>query len=206
MVSSTIVLAIYLAAFACLHSFLASLKVKRIVYGMVGPKVNSWYLPGYTIISGIVILPLVYYLFLNPGQILYIVPFPWRWMMVGGQAVMGLLTYRAFHDALPYKFEVTAEISEPGTSDAGPLQIKGIYRWIRDPFFFIGVLFIWLTPFMTTNLLVLYLMTTFYFYLGSRHWEMRLISQFGDAYRDYQKQVPRIIPWKGAIYPQYKGK
>lgn len=47
---------------------------------------------------------------------------------------------------------------------------------------------------MTVNLLVIYLLTTVYLYLGSLHWESRLVSQFGDEYREYQKRVNRLIP------------
>jgi len=47
---------------------------------------------------------------------------------------------------------------------------------------------------MTVNLLVIYLLTTVYLYLGSLHWERRLVAQFGDEYREYQKHVHRIIP------------
>jgi hypothetical protein len=30
------------------------------------------------------ILPLVYLLYKNTGPVLYIIPSPWRWLMVGG--------------------------------------------------------------------------------------------------------------------------
>ena len=57
-----------------------------------------------------------------------------------------------------------------------------------------------LTPFMTVNLLIVYLLTTVYLFLGSLHWETRLVAQFGDEYREYQKKVHRIIPeLKGSV-------
>ena len=54
-----------------------------------------------------------------------------------------------------------------------------------------------LIPFMTVNLLVIYLLTTIYLFLGSLHWETKLVAQFGDEYREYQKKVHRIIPHLG---------
>ncbi|TFH04517.1 MAG: isoprenylcysteine carboxylmethyltransferase family protein, partial [Methanosarcina sp.] len=81
--------------------------------------------------------------------------------------------------------------------EAGPLNIRGIYRWVRDPFLLTGLIIIWLTPFMTVNLLVIYILSTIYLYLGSLHWETRLVAQFGDEYREYQKRVHRIIPHSG---------
>ncbi|MDD4497107.1 MAG: isoprenylcysteine carboxylmethyltransferase family protein, partial [Methanosarcinaceae archaeon] len=68
---------------------------------------------------------------------------------------------------------------------------------VRDPFLLSGLIIIWLTPFMTVNLLVIYILTTIYLYLGSLHWEKRLTSQFGDEYREYRKRVHRIIPHFG---------
>ena len=41
---------------------------------------------------------------------------------------------------------------------------------------------------MTTQLLVLYAITSFYLFLGSLHWESRLRFQFGKEYEDYQKE------------------
>ncbi len=43
----------------------------------------------------------------------------------------------------------------------------------------------------------IYILTTIYLFLGSLHWESRLVSQFGDEYREYQKRVHRIIPHSG---------
>jgi protein-S-isoprenylcysteine O-methyltransferase Ste14 len=68
-----------------------------------------------------------------------------------------------------------------------------------------GILFIWLTPAMTMNLLTLYVLTTLYFVVGSVHEEHRLLDEFGAAYRDYQRQVPRLIPRPGRCYAPPSG-
>jgi protein-S-isoprenylcysteine O-methyltransferase Ste14 len=47
---------------------------------------------------------------------------------------------------------------------------------------------------MTTNLLTTYLLFTLYFYFGSVFEERRLLAEFGEAYQDYQRRVPRFIP------------
>jgi methanethiol S-methyltransferase len=47
---------------------------------------------------------------------------------------------------------------------------------------------------MTENLLLVYIIITVYLFLGSLHWESRLLAQFGEAYVLYQTKVPRIIP------------
>ena len=193
MVLSTIISVFSLAAFAVIHSLTASLPFKRLILRIAGPSAETLYLPVYSLITVLTILPLVYLLYKNPGRILYKIRSPWRWLMVGGQLIAAIIAPRAFQDA-PHRFKIRSQLSAPRTPEAGSLNIRGIYRWVRDPFLLSGLVMIWLTPIMTGNLLVIYLLTTIYLFLGSLHWETRLVAQFGDEYREYQKRVNRIIP------------
>lgn len=193
MASYTIILVFCLVTFAAIHSLMASLPFKRLIVRVLGSRADILYMPVFSLIAVLTILPLAYLLYKNPGPFLYIVPSPWRWLMVGGQVIAAIVAPRALLDA-PHRFKIRSQLSAPKTLEAGPLDIRGIYRWVRDPFLLSGLIIIWLTPFMTVNLLVIYLLATIYLYLGSLHWEKRLVSQFGDEYRQYQKRVHRIIP------------
>ncbi|KGK99754.1 protein-S-isoprenylcysteine methyltransferase [Methanococcoides methylutens] len=199
MVSSTIILVFCLVTFAVIHSFLASLPFKRFIMQILGSRVETLFRPVYSLIALITILPLIYLLYKNPGPIFYIVPSPWRWFMVGGQLIGAIIGARGLMDA-PHRFKISGQLSAPNTPEAGSLDIRGIYRWIRDPFLLSGLIIIWLTPFMTFNLLIIYILSTIYIYLGSLHVEKRLLSRFGDEYREYQKKVHRIIPHFGGDY------
>jgi protein-S-isoprenylcysteine O-methyltransferase Ste14 len=55
---------------------------------------------------------------------------------------------------------------------------------------------IWLTPVMTVNLLALIVSLSLYLVVGARLEERKLILEFGQTYREYQKQTPMLIPWK----------
>jgi len=199
LVSSKITPVFSLVAFAAIHSLTASLPFKRLIMRAAGPRAEKLYLPAYSFISVLTILPLAYQLYKNPGRVLYKIPSPWRWLMVGGQLIAGVLAPLAFRDA-PHRFKINSQLSGPQDSESDSLKIRGIYRWVRDPFLLSGLLGIWLTPFMTVNLLIIYLLTTVYLFLGSLHWETRLVAQFGDEYREYQKKVHRMIPGlKGSV-------
>ncbi len=193
MVSSIVVLIFCLIGFAVIHSLLASLPVKRIIRRSLGSRADQLYMPVYSLIAVITLAPLVYLLYKNPGPFIYIVSSPWRWFMVGGQLIAAIIGPLALMHA-PHRFRLRAQLSAPKTSEAGSLDIQGIYRWIRDPFLFSGLIIMWLTPFMTVNLLIIYILITIYLFMGSLHWESRLVAQFGDEYREYQKKVRRIIP------------
>lgn len=196
MFQSAIIPALCLIAFAAVHSLTASLPFKRMVVRKLGPRVEPWYLHAYNILSFLTIAPLVYVLYKDPGPLLYTVPSPWRWFMVAGQLLAGYVGIRALLDARN-RFEVRGQLATPGSPEAGHMDVRGVYRWVRDPFTFSGLIVMWLTPFMTENLLVVYLLTTVYLCLGSVHAESRLVAQFGDEYRDYQKKVRRLIPGAG---------
>ena len=185
--------ALYLVGFAALHSFLASLSAKKMAIRHFGSRVDPWYPVLFSTIAVITILPLVAMLIRSPGPVLYVVPRPWIWLFFLAQLIIGLASLRTFLDA-PHRFLIRAQLAKPQSPDAFVLGIKGIYCWIRDPFLLSGFLLIWLTPFMTENLLLIYLMTSVYLFLGSLHWESRLLIQFGEEYTAYQNEVPRMIP------------
>jgi protein-S-isoprenylcysteine O-methyltransferase Ste14 len=193
LVLSIVILVLSLVGFAVIHSLLASLPFKRSIRRSLGSRADKLYMPVYNLIAVITLIPLVYLLYKNPGPFLYIVPSPWRWLMIAGQVIAAIIGPRALLDA-PHRFRLHSQLSAPNTPQAGHLEIHGVYRWIRDPFLFSGLVLMWLTPFMTTNLLIIYILTTIYLVMGSLHWESRLVAQFGDEYREYKKKVHRIIP------------
>jgi protein-S-isoprenylcysteine O-methyltransferase Ste14 len=77
------------------------------------------------------------------------------------------------------------------------LVVHGLYRCMRHPLYAAGLLFIWLTPVVTTSLLVFILGLSIYILIGSAFEERRLQEEFGTAYQAYKAQVPRLIPRLG---------
>jgi protein-S-isoprenylcysteine O-methyltransferase Ste14 len=71
---------------------------------------------------------------------------------------------------------------------------------VRHPLYTAGLIFIWLIPIMSSNLLALNVGITLYLYIGSIFEERKLLAEWGDEYRTYQRKVPRLIPlpWKHA--------
>jgi protein-S-isoprenylcysteine O-methyltransferase Ste14 len=78
------------------------------------------------------------------------------------------------------------------------LVTRGLYCWMRHPLYTGGLLFIWFTPLMTRNLLALIVGLTLYLILGAFLEERRLLHEFGEAYAEYRRCVPMLIPlpWK----------
>ncbi|MCJ7443083.1 MAG: isoprenylcysteine carboxylmethyltransferase family protein [Methanotrichaceae archaeon] len=189
---------VYLVAFAAMHSLLASKQFKGLVWRRFGPKMDRWYMKFFSIFAAITFMPLAIMLLLFPGRKLYVIPSPWRWIMVGIQLLSCIWIVKGFRDA-PHRFFISQQLSK--SKEAKPLAPRGVYCYVRDPFLASGLLGMWMTPFMTTKLLITYLLASIYLYLGSLHWERRLLAQFRNEYKNYQIKVPRMIPWKGRGCP-----
>lgn len=79
---------------------------------------------------------------------------------------------------------------------ANELRIDGVHKYVRHPLYLGTFLFIWglfiLYPLL--SLLVANIIITVYTLIGIVFEEQKLKKEFGIAYTEYQKQVPKIIP------------
>jgi protein-S-isoprenylcysteine O-methyltransferase Ste14 len=202
MLSSVVILTAFLILWSAVHSLLASLPAKAWARRRLGSEtVDRWYRLFYVVVSGLTLLPLPVLLRILPDRTLYIVPSPWSWLMVGGQLVGVAGLTGAVLQTGALRFVGLTQPFAPDPADEGPLQVRGLYCYVRHPIYAFSLLVLWLTPLMSVNLLAVYLLTSLYFYLGSLHEEYRLLEQFGEAYRHYQQRVPQLIPRYGRCYP-----
>ncbi len=75
-------------------------------------------------------------------------------------------------------------------------KVYGPYLWVRHPLYFFMLLLIWSCPDLTIDRLLFNVLWTVWIYLGTVFEERDLSSDFGEKYREYQKEVPMLIPWK----------
>ncbi len=187
-------LLIFLLAYIILHSLLASLPCKALARRLFGASSDRWYRLWFNFIAIITLLPLLPLLVWLPDQTLYIVPEPWRWLLLLGQGMAALGLLAAVRQTDAAHFLGLRQLHEPAPAAESPLTTRGFYAYVRHPIYSFGLLFMWLSPVMSVNLLTVYLFWTVYMYVGSIHEEHRLIHEFGDKYRAYQQQIPRLIP------------
>lgn len=72
----------------------------------------------------------------------------------------------------------------------------GLYAWVRHPIYTAGLIFLWLTPILTSNLLAMNIGLTLYILIGAWLEERKMVAEFGEAYREYQRRVPMLIPYR----------
>lgn len=85
--------------------------------------------------------------------------------------------------------------TRPTTSE--PLRTDGRYGIIRHPILFANILWPlgWSALFGSGTALLLVAVWFLLVYLMSFLEEDRLVETYGEAYRDYQRRVPRLIPF-----------
>jgi methanethiol S-methyltransferase len=199
---SALLLVVLSALWATVHSLLASRPVKQRARERIGPQTDRWYRVAYVGFSALTAWPIVPLLLSLPNRLLYRVRGPWRWLMHAGQllAVAGIagsvaqVGFRRFVGLA----QLQGKIPEAGTPQpVETLETTRFYGCVRHPMFLNAMLFIWLTPTVTVNLATAYVMATLYFLVGTVLEENRSEHTFGDAYRQYKQQVPRLIPRPG---------
>lgn len=75
--------------------------------------------------------------------------------------------------------------------------VSGPYLWVRHPLYFFSLLLIWSCPDLYLDRLLFNLLWTLWIIMGTVLEEKDLVSDLGDDYRQYQKNIPMLIPWKG---------
>ncbi len=75
-----------------------------------------------------------------------------------------------------------------------PFRIYSLYRLVRHPMQLGVLIALWATPDMTVSRILFAGGFTLYVLVGLWHEERGLVAYFGDRYRDYQAQVPFIVP------------
>ena len=75
--------------------------------------------------------------------------------------------------------------------------MRFFYRWMRHPLYFGFFLAFWATPVMTFSHLLFAGVVTTWVLLTVRLEERDLVAEHGDAYREYQRRVPMILPLGG---------
>lgn len=177
------------------HSYLAALNIKRIIQGIMGGS-YKWYRLIYSLVSTLGVLALLFYSGTIPPHFLL--------SQTDGIQYIGymLATFGTIISVKSMKgISVLRFIGLSPHDDLrgnNELVLVGLYRWVRHPLYagliliFLGYFFFLPTVASIIHLaaLLVYLPVGIYFE------EKKLITLHGQAYIDYQKTVPPIIPTK----------
>lgn len=190
---SIVVLVLSVLIWGTVHSFTASLGVKEWARRMLGETGMRFYRLAYNIFSVISFVPILWLMAVLPDRVLYRIPAPWIYLSLAGQlAAVVVLVIGVLQTGL-LSFVGLRQLIE-GDEYSSALATRGLYRWIRHPLYTAGLLFIWLTPVMSQNTLVVVIAATLYIIVGALFEERKLAREFGAAYTEYKAVTPMLIP------------
>jgi protein-S-isoprenylcysteine O-methyltransferase Ste14 len=180
---------------AIVHSLTASHRAKEMAARLFGEAATArYYRLGYNLFSAVTFLPLLVLLVLLPDQPLYRIPAPWLYLALAGQAAAALAALVGVLQTGVWDFVGLAQLTRPAQPEQNRLTVHGLYRYVRHPLYTAGLVFLWLTPEMTVNRLVLWVILSLYFIIGAYFEERKLLREFGQQYAEYKARTPMLLP------------
>lgn len=188
-----IILCALWAMYFALHSTLAANGVKSAIKGRF-PGIVPYYRIIFNVIAVSGLVPLAWYT-LSVNDVQFIDS---RLMTIIGLVVLvaGVYTLNvAFRSFNTKEFLGLAE--EHTQTGSTELVRSGMYKIVRHPLYFATIIiFLGLLLMMPTlKILLVDLVVFAYLVIGSKLEEVKLIEEFGDDYRTYQKEVKGLIPF-----------
>lgn len=187
--------------FALSHSLLAGKHSRSFFRQRFGDRAyHGLYRLIYNAIAFFTLGPILLYVYLRGGPVIWIAPQPLEPIMIGVQ-VIGLvgcavsLVQIDLGEFTGISQFVTFLKGENLPLPAGKLQTSGLYALVRHPLYLFSLLIIWPVTAMTELLFAFNIVATLYFVLGSLYEERRMIGIYGDDYHHYRQQVPWLVPF-----------
>ena len=177
------------------HSLFASFEAKELARRWLGAWIARYYRLAYNLFALLSFVPVLVILFLTPDRQLYEIPLPWSALMMVGQFVALVVLVVGFLQVDAREFLGLRQVAGSLSSRGGELLTSGLYHYVRHPLYSAGLVFIWLIPIMTTNVLAINLALSLYVVCGAWLEEGRLLREYGDAYAAYQRRTPMLVPF-----------
>jgi len=191
---SPVLILLAMAAWGGIHSLLASQAAKDLARRWLGDMAERGYRLGYNLFSIVSFLPVLMLVVVLPDRMLYSIPFPWLVLTLAIQAAALLALLAGVRQTGVSRFLGFGQLLEAQGEGQAPMIVDGLYRWVRHPLYTAGLVFIWLLPVMTLNILALNIGSSAYLVIGALFEERRLVREFGQAYVTYRQQTPMLIP------------
>jgi protein-S-isoprenylcysteine O-methyltransferase Ste14 len=153
----------------------------------------------YGIASGVVLLP-VMFLWQGSTQTVWTAEGTLRWILrlVTFLDILGFIwTVRSLVAFDPLGTIKVLNLVRGFSPSETPLVVKGPYRWVRHPLYALSVVLFWSCTDPTADRLLFNVLFTAWIVVGAYFEERDLVAEFGESYREYQRRVPMLVPWRG---------
>jgi protein-S-isoprenylcysteine O-methyltransferase Ste14 len=193
-IENVVILVLLWSAYFAIHSILASLPVKHWLQ-QTRPGVVPYYRIGFNILAVLLLIFPVGFMFARQDTVL------WQWQgyakwLADGLAIAAILAFfwtLRFYDMKEFTGLKQTREKSVDVHDQETLKISPIHRYVRHPWYFLGLVIVWSRD-MDTLFLTSAITVTLYLFLGSKLEEKKLLAYHGAVYRHYCEKVPGIIP------------
>ena len=186
-------------AFAVFHSFTVSVPYERRARGMFGDaRFDAYHRLLFTLYSAAATAAVLLYVRALPDVSLYRLD-GWPRILFHGVQILGagLLLWtpwdlKEFVGLRQWERHRKGERQAPGGNER--LFTGKAYGLVRHPIYLGCSLLLAFHPIQTRNSAATAAAVIAYFYIGTFLEERRMLRKFGEAYRAYQRRVPRFLP------------
>ena len=194
-----LLLIIVCLSWCALHSLLISGAVSTGIKRLLG-RFTSCYRLIYNGVALLTLLPLAAYIHARPGEVV----FDWSGADLLRLSLLAAALLVFFWGGKQYDMGLFLGISQLRSgSDESLLSGKqefsrqGIHRVVRHPWYAGSLLFLWSAlPRYSLAACIAGTVFSIYLVVGAFLEERRLETEFGEAYRNYQREVSMFFPWK----------
>ncbi|MEI6887959.1 MAG: methyltransferase family protein [Bacteroidales bacterium] len=185
-------------AFCFLHSFMITPAFTDFLKNKTGPYYRFYRL-FYNLFSILILATVLIYSYSiqeNPfftwhGYLLpirYLLLLGSLWIFYAGSRHYSMRTFLGLN-------QINEGVNHGLINNSGMIEKGGIMGIVRHPFYSGSFLLIWAGNLDTTRLIINSILSI-YLIVGTLLEEQKLVTEFGDVYRDYQKDVSMLFPWK----------
>ena len=193
-----LILSLLLILWCVLHSTMISIAVTEHVKKRLGSNYR-FYRVFFNLISILTLLPVA--VFAHSVQTPAILDWS-GYMRIGQVLILGLAAWFFFLGGRHYDIrqliglkQIREGTTDTAITDTGELDTSGVLGMTRHPWYLATMLLIWGRQ-MDVSAIIVNVILTAYLIVGTYLEEKKLVKEFGEKYRNYQKKVSMLIPLK----------
>jgi methanethiol S-methyltransferase len=193
-----LLIALIWTGYFIIHSYMISIGFTNFMKRIL-KRYYAFYRLFYVIVSVLLLFPVGYFTGPLKSDIIFNYPFPWsliRYIILGCSMVIFLKSFIFDYDSL-FFFGIRQILNlrkKENSMPQGGIKKSGLLGIVRHPMYFATMLFFWCMTFSISDI-VTNLVITAYIIIGTILEERKLVLEFGDSYKKYQKEVPILIPY-----------
>jgi len=184
-------------AYCFLHSYMISIRfttwMKQVLKGYY-----AFYRLFYVIVSIVTLLPVLYYSEQLASDVIITWHTPWSYVRYALIVLSILIFLKAFffdYDSLSFVgIRQILNYNKKSVLTTGGITKSGLLGIVRHPMYLAVIIFLWCLTFRLSDIVVNTVLTG-YVIIGTFLEERKLVLEFGDSYRKYQKEVPMLVPF-----------